>query len=586
MSQNIIRKIAVIFVTDVVGFSKMMERNEDDTLRSFRVCVEILENLFAEHGGRIFNTAGDSVLAEFQSAVSAVVCSSDFQRLIQERNNSLPDEDRMMFRIGINMGDVIVEGENLYGDGVNVASRLEALSQPGGVCLSKSIHDFVSQKVDLNFSDLGDQRVKNTQVRAYDVLLDSASARGSKVKRNVPREQTTKSRVPKIAVLPFINQSNDTDQDYFADGISEDIILNLSSWKTFPVIASNSSFAFRDSRQTASDIAEKLGADYLVSGSVRRGGKKVRITANLISAESDEQVWSQRWDRQLDDIFEVQDEVSQAIVALLGSAVTGQEQKRLVQRKKTTNLSAWDLYLKALSVQNNKGSGEQVIASCKAAIELDNQFCDAYVLWCRTLTGMIFSHEYADSRAANESQFHINAQKAFDLDPNNPEAVIMLSRSYNIKRDYDKRIELAKRALDLNPHHPSCNMDYGLAISSFGRFDEALMHIFKAVEMDPASRGSYEGILPMIYMAMEDADNALKWINSANDISPHSRYQGWLAAVHAQNGDIDLARIHLQNFLEERTEIRSLKDYEKVVPTICKDYVMEGLEKAGLKNSA
>ena len=492
----------------------------------------------------------------------------------------------MTFRIGINMGDVIVEGENLYGDGVNVASRLEALSQPGGVCLSKSIHDFVSQKVDLNFSDLGDQQVKNTQVRAYDIVLDSASARDLKVERNVPKEQAIKSRAPTIAVLPFINQSNDTDQDYFADGISEDIISNLSSWKTFPVIASNSSFAFRDSRQTASDIAAKLGADYLVSGSVRRGGNKVRITANLISAEGDEQVWSQRWDRQLDDIFEVQDEVSQAIVALLGSAVTGQEQKRLVQRKKTANLSAWDLYLKALSVQNNAGSGEQVIASCKAAIELDNQFCDAYVLWCRTLTGMIFSHEYADSRAANERQFHINAQKAFDLDPNNPEAVIMLSRSYNIKRDYDKRIELAKRALDLNPHHPSCNMDFGLAISSYGRFDEALMHIFKAVEMDRASRGSYEGTLPMIYMAMEDAENSLKWINSANDISPHSRYQGWLAAVHAQTGDIDLARLHLQNFLEQRPEIRSLKDYEKVVPTICKDYVIEGLKKAGLTNSA
>ena len=230
MSQNIIRKIAVIFVTDVVGFSKMMERNEDETLRSFRVCVEILENLFAEHGGRIFNTAGDSVLAEFQSAVSAVVCASDFQKLIQERNSSLPDDERMTFRIGINMGDVIVEGENLYGDGVNVASRLEALSQPGGVCLSKSIHDFVSQKVDLNFSDLGDQQVKNTQVRAYDIVLESASARDWKVERNIPEEQATKSRAPTIAVLPFINQSNDTDQDYFADGISEDIISNLSRY--------------------------------------------------------------------------------------------------------------------------------------------------------------------------------------------------------------------------------------------------------------------------------------------------------------------------------------------------------------------
>ena len=162
MSDSIVRKIAVIFVTDVVGFSKMMEANEDKTLQSFRACMDIMETLFSEHGGRVFNTAGDSVLAEFQSAVSAVVCASEFQKLVEQRNSSIDGESRMMFRVGINMGDVIVEGDNLYGDGVNVAARLEALSQPGGVCLSKSVHDFVSQKVDLNFDDIGEQRVKNT----------------------------------------------------------------------------------------------------------------------------------------------------------------------------------------------------------------------------------------------------------------------------------------------------------------------------------------------------------------------------------------------------------------------------------------
>ena len=177
MSDSIIRKIAVIFVTDVVGFSKMMEANEDKTLQSFRACMDIMETLFGEHGGRVFNTAGDSVLAEFQSAVSAVVCASEFQKLVEQRNSSIEEESRMMFRVGINMGDVIVEGDNLYGDGVNVAARLEALSQPGGVCLSKSVHDFVSQKVDLKFDDIGEQRIKNTDVWAYDVQMASAEKR-------------------------------------------------------------------------------------------------------------------------------------------------------------------------------------------------------------------------------------------------------------------------------------------------------------------------------------------------------------------------------------------------------------------------
>ena len=209
MNENKIdRKIAVIFVTDVVGFSKLMEKNEDQTLKSFRSCREILDNLFKEHGGRIFNTAGDSVLAEFQSAVSAVVCASEFQKLISERNSSVSEDSEMHFRIGINMGDVIVEGDNLYGDGVNVAARLEALSQPGGVCLSKSIHDFVNQKTEFLFNDIGEQRVKNTDVHAFDLALNNLEKREAKKEEKLD-DVDDGGKPPAIAVLPFKNLSND-----------------------------------------------------------------------------------------------------------------------------------------------------------------------------------------------------------------------------------------------------------------------------------------------------------------------------------------------------------------------------------------
>ena len=220
MNENKIdRKIAVIFVTDVVGFSKLMEKNEDQTLKSFRSCREILDNLFKEHGGRIFNTAGDSVLAEFQSAVSAVVCASEFQKLISERNSSVSEDSEMHFRIGINMGDVIVEGDNLYGDGVNVAARLEALSQPGGVCLSKSIHDFVNQKTEFLFNDIGEQRVKNTDVHAFDLALNNLEKREAKKEEKLD-DVDDGGKPPAIAVLPFKNLSNDEEQEYFADGLS------------------------------------------------------------------------------------------------------------------------------------------------------------------------------------------------------------------------------------------------------------------------------------------------------------------------------------------------------------------------------
>ena len=229
--QDIDRKIAVIFVTDVVGFSKSMEVNEEETLRSFRACQEILDKLFEEHGGRIFNTAGDSVLAEFQSAVSAVVCANEFQKLIKERNKSVSEESQMSFRIGLNMGDVIIEGDNLYGEGVNVAARLEALSQANGICVSKSIVDFVNKKTELLFNDLGEQKVKNTEVHAYDIADPDLQVREKNDKKlaEAAAEKITKtSKAPSVAVLPFLNLSNDPEQDFFVDGITEDIISYLS----------------------------------------------------------------------------------------------------------------------------------------------------------------------------------------------------------------------------------------------------------------------------------------------------------------------------------------------------------------------
>ena len=237
------RKVTVILAADVVGYSTKMEENEEQTLKNLKVCRNIVEGLVNEHHGRIFNTAGDSVLAEFQSAVEAVICGSEFQNTIRERNNSVPAEEQMEFRIGINMGDVVIEGDNLYGEGVNVAARLEALAQPGGVCLSKNVHEIVNKKTDFQFHDLGEQTVKNTVVHAVDVTLDGTTQR--KISESTTGLQSSTEKPPAIAVLPFANMSGDSEQEYFADGITEDIITNLSLWKTFPVISRNSSFTYK-----------------------------------------------------------------------------------------------------------------------------------------------------------------------------------------------------------------------------------------------------------------------------------------------------------------------------------------------------
>ena len=344
------RKLAVILATDVVGYSTKMEENEDQTIKNLKVCRSIIDGLVEGYHGRIFNTAGDSVLADFQSAVEAVICASEFQNTIKERNNSVPQVEQMEFRIGINMGDVVIEGDNLYGEGVNVAARLEALAQPGGVCLAKNVHEIVNKKTDFQFHDLGEQTVKNTVVHAVDVTLDGTSQR--KLPESSTGQQSSTEKPPAIAVLPFANMSGDSEQEYFVDGITEDIITNLSLWKTFPVISRNSSFSFKGKSVNIKEVAKELRVRYVVEGSVRKSGIKVRITAQLIDAYEDKHLWSKKWDRDLDDIFEVQDEVSTAIAALVSPAVKGKEQVR-VSRKQTSNMSAWDEYLRGLSCYNN-----------------------------------------------------------------------------------------------------------------------------------------------------------------------------------------------------------------------------------------
>ena len=579
---QIIRKIAVIFVTDVVGFSTLMEKNENTTLKSLRACRNIMEQLFKEYDARIFNTAGDSVLAEFQSAVGAVVCATEFQKMIRKRNLTVPEESKMQFRIGLNVGDVIVEGTNLYGEGVNNAARLEVLSQPGGVSLSETIYDFANKKVELEFNDLGTQKVKNTVLRAYDIILDGLETRV--LSSSNETVEVAESKPPTIAVLPFKNMSNDEEQEYFADGVTEDIIANLASWKSFPVIARNSSFSFKGQELNSSELAQRLGADYIVEGSIRKGGNKVRIVASLLDSKDDQQVWSKRWDRSLDDIFEVQDEVSQEVATLIFPALKGKEQER-IRTKPPTSLSAWDNYLKALAIYNETWAGDDPDEAannaffdlCDSAIAQDPDLCDAYVLKARRIYGNLFMAVHQHQRKENELLFHDLSFKAYSIDPNNPEAVAMYSRSFNLKKDYPLRLKYAKQALDLNPSHDGSNNDYGWALCNDKRFEEAEYYLLRAMEMNPIGRKGYEGLMPFLYMAMADSNKSLEWCNILYDRGSHSRYNGWRAAIYVHLGDLENAKIFLEKFREERPEVKTIEDYKKVAPSICMDYLIKGL---------
>ncbi|MAD99246.1 MAG: adenylate/guanylate cyclase domain-containing protein, partial [Proteobacteria bacterium] len=318
------RKLAAILAADVVGFSKMMGQNEDRTLNNLKSCRAITDESIENHHGRVFGSAGDSIIAEFASPVDAILSAVEFQKNLRDRNQELDFADQMQFRVGLNLGDVIVEGDNLYGDGVNVAARLEALADPGGICVSGKFHEEVRRKLDLGFVSKGSQEMKNieepvttfmVELGSVSNVLESVSTSQGITVTNPPADPVDESdlkpetKVPAIAVLPFTNMGGDPEQEYFADGITEDIITNLSLWRTFPVISRNSSFSYRGKSQNLKQVALELGARYIVEGSVRKGGNRLRITAQLIDAQEDHHLWSEKWDRTLEDIFDVQDEV-------------------------------------------------------------------------------------------------------------------------------------------------------------------------------------------------------------------------------------------------------------------------------------
>tara|TARA_Y100001970_G_scaffold173580_1_gene212004 strand:+ start:173 stop:2002 length:1830 start_codon:yes stop_codon:yes gene_type:complete len=597
-NQAIERKIAVIFVTDVVGFSKLMEINEDETLKSFRACRDLLDKLFAEHGGRVFNTAGDSVLAEFQSAVSAVVCANEFQKLLKERNNSVSDDAKMSFRIGLNMGDVIVEGENLYGDGVNVAARLEALSQPGGVCLSKSIMDFVNRKTELLFNDLGEQKVKNTLVHAFDLENPDLEKR-SIIDENTAAAASAKivegSVPPTIAVIPFVNLSTDPEQEFFADGITEDTISYFSKSKTFPVVSINSVMKYKNSKEATKDIAKDLSANYLVQGSIRKGGNKVRISAKLTDALEDTQIWSQTWDRSLDDVFEVQDEVSQKVSALALPAIITNEQNSL-NNKDLKIFSAWDEFLHSLNSYDKSGAAKNVeekikhvyeaIEHSEKSIALDKNLTVAYNVLASCLFFLRLESSVQHDRKKNETRFREVSEKSYSLDPNNPDSVMNMAFVFRISNDETKYKEFVNKAVEINPHHSRSLQAKGMLYLNECDYDNSIDFLNRAYEISPKGIPFYETMLLFCHLGKNDWISANQSVDRSMRENDHSRFHAFKAIVLAHEGKIEESKEWLKKYQENRPEIETLEDYKQVVPQINKEVteiLLNGIGKAGLK---
>ncbi len=334
------RRLAAILAANVVGYSRLMGDDEELTLATLKGCRDVIDNLIARHHGRVFGTAGDSVIAEFASPVEAVRCAVAVQQGVEAHNADLADDKRMQFRIGINLGDVMAEGDNLLGDGVNIAARLEALAEPGGITISGAIHDHLSTLDRAGFADTGEQTLKNI---AKPIRVWSWTDGNTTSDPDAPLPLPDK---PSLAVLPFTNMSGDPQQEYFSDGITEDIITELSRYRELFVIARNSSFSYKGKSPKVQDVGRELGVGYVVEGSVRKAGNRIRISAQLVEAETGNHIWAERFDRDLEDIFAVQDEVTQAIVAVRPVRLHGAALER-AQRKPIENLTAYEHFLHA-----------------------------------------------------------------------------------------------------------------------------------------------------------------------------------------------------------------------------------------------
>ncbi len=537
------RRLAVIFATDMVGYSRLMETDETGTLARLRAHrLELIDPAIAKNRGRIIKTTGDGMLVEFASVTEAVQCAAEIQRQMAKRNADLPPDRWIQFRIGINLGDVIIEDDDIFGDGVNIAARLEGLADAGGISVSQAVREQIGDRLDVAFEDLGEQTVKNLArpIRVFRVLLEGVGTPPRPKAKAVAAGTATDK--PAIAVLPFVNMSGDPEQEFFADGLTEDIITALSRFRDLLVISRNSAFVHKGKAVKIQDVARELGVQYVVEGSVRKAGNRVRVSVQLVDGQTDRHIWAERYDRELEDIFAIQDEVTAAIVATLPGRVEQATHDR-ADRKPTDSMAAYELVLtgKVLHHRSAPEANTEALRLLERAIALDPKYAHAHA-WKACVLGQTWVNGWCEDRDATWSRVVEQLQIALALDDNDSDVHRILAAVSLASDDHDKARYHQERGLALNPNNDLIVVQQGELLTWRGRADEGIEWIQKAMRLNPYHPERFWNHLGRAYFVARRYAEAIEAFGRIT--RPDATHHAFLAAAHAQLEHAAAARVH------------------------------------------
>ena len=577
------RRLAAIVAIDVVGYSRLIRADEDGTLAALRgIRKEIVEPGVAAHHGRIVKLMGDGLLVEFGSAVDAVRHAVELQEALMAHQTGLPKERRVVLRIGINLGDVVIEDDDIHGDGVNVAARLEALAPEGGIAVSGAVYDQVRDRLDVGFEDVGAQEVKNIDrpVQVWRWSAGNAVPPGDVGLKPPPADK------PSIAVLPFDNMSGDPDQEFFADGMAEDIITALSRMPWFFVIARNTTFTYKGRAVDVTRVGNELGVKYVLEGSVRKAGNRIRITAQLIEARTGNHIWAEKYDREITDIFDVQDEVTQAIVNAVAPEFLSSE-ARAARRKDPAHLDAWECVMRGRA--HLWKMGRKDVAEARTLFERAMELAPGGEFGSSDLAFVLlleFFYRWGESQEESMKQMQEVAQAAVEADDTDPMAWTMLAFASHFARRWEKASDAIDRAIQLSPNFVPAIAVRGGILALNGDHATGIELLTRAIELSPS-----DGFAPLwkflLFWALyadrqyeEAARIALQGLRTAPD-NPTLRRQ--LAAAYAMLGRMDEAREAIAEYLLIEPD-HTVADSRKIPCSVPEDleHFLDGLRRAGL----